>query len=630
MVRYKTPESVLVWLMYEILSARRELIAECLTAIYQQEKSSKKGSVCDWPFAIVKRVWKKLVGALLRTPGRAAGQHHSRITIIIDGVDQCLGGQDQLRRLKEFFVCITEDPTFRLLVFSRPSSDLSDIEQQRGFVGYLIKDQDTKADILVTVKEGARWVARLHRYGEDMEARIVDKVEGKAKGMYLWATTVLEELKRQRLSSSQLEEFLNNLPPTIIELYDLILGRSAVLDTESSSSEANGANSFVRRVLFWIAYQLHGMDEEEMWTGICLLGATERLLPQRKPTHRITEADVRVVPRATNVKRDISRGCGALVTFTEDDTFAAAHSSVQEFLVTPTETLRQSYPRLRHHQNYYCGGLQPDDIIRQLCTNYLLLSYFSDPENNEAGATWADKVQRRVGKHPFSRYTARSWFKHANMSDHQIDSRGHVIFTAGSDQQRLLTPEDPKSEDWKCSRSWMEIWWYYEKPGQDFPTDGISSDVLGSGEILLPRVQWVVGTPDDTRKRATPSPLPRTAQASPPSRASPEPAPQQWEWRSAPAPVVLSPSLLPPPLPPLPPPPPSSHPPSPLPSYPPSNPPSHPLPRAPPSRTLSSRAPSPPGLVPPPQIRRVRDPPPRREERSPSPSCCRRWFCCCC
>ncbi len=585
---YKTSKSVLVWLMYEILNVRRELIARCLTVFYQQESGSKGENVCDWSFSSVKKLWETLMGALSPTGGGAPGQRQSRGTIVLDGIDQCLGGPDELRKLRELFVCITEGHAFRVLVFSRSSSDLVEVQQQRGFEMYLLGEEDTRGDISATVREGAYWIARFHSYGSEIQGKIVEKIERKAKGMYLWATTVLEELKRQPLLPSQLEEFLNSLPPTIIELYDLILGRVGTPGMGTSGSEASDVTRFVRHVLFWIAYQLHEMSEEEMWTGVSLLEVAEPFLTQHGGVRRITEVDVRVVPRTTNLKRKISRGCGALVTCTEDDTFVAAHPSVQEFLVTPTETLQRRYPRLRHHQTYYCGGLQPDNIIRQLCTNYLLLRYFSDPKNDEPCVTWAAKVQRRVEEHPFSRYTARSWLKHANMSDHQIDLSGNAGFTAGSDQQRLLAPEDRTSRDWKCSRSWMEIWWYYENPGRDFPTDGVPLDSLGSGESLPPRIQLVVDTPDDTQKPGTPSPLP--------SQTSPAPAPQRRGRRPAPAPVPLPPVAMPPP---------PSHPPS-------------------------TWAPSPPAPVPPPKFRRVRDPPPRQTERSASPSCCRRFFCCCC
>ncbi len=529
---YKTPKSVLVWLMYEILSTRRELIARCLTAFYQRESGSQGDNVCDWPFLSVKRLWETLVGALKPTDGGASGQ---RGTIVLDGIDQCLGGPDELKRLRELFVCITEGHAFRVLIFSRPSSDLVEIQQQRGFQMYSLNEKDTKEDVSATVREGAYWIARLHSYGREVQEKIVENVGGKAKGMYLWATMVLEELKRQPLPPSQLDEFLNNLPPTIIELYDLILGRVGTPNTGISGAAASGVTSFVRHVLFWIAYQLHEMNEEEMWTGISLLEAAEPLLPQ-SGARRITEADVRAMPHTTNLKREISRGCGALVTWTENDTFVVAHPSVREFLVTPTETLRRRYPRLRHHQTYYCGGLQPDNIIRQLCTSYLLLRYFSEPKDEEPSVSWVARVQRRVEEYPFSRYTARSWLKHANMSDHQVNLSGNAEFTAGSDQQRLLAPEDIASRDLNCSRSWMEIWWYYEKPGQEFPADGISLESFGSGESLPPRVQWV--TSDDARDQTTPSPLPRTARAAPPLRTfrapAPAPPPQMRRIRDPP------------------------------------------------------------------------------------------------
>jgi hypothetical protein len=264
------------------------------------------------------------------------------------------------------------------------------------------------------------------------------------------------------------------------------------------------------------------MNEEEMWAGLSLVEAAG--LPRRDPTRRITETDVRAMPHTTNLERDISRSCGALVTFTEDCTFVAAHPSVQQFLVTPTETLQRRYPQLRHHQTYYCGGVFPDDVIRQLCTNYLLLCYFSDPKNDEPGENWTAKVNNRVLEHPFSRYTARSWLRHANLSDNQIVLRGSSGFVEGSDHQRLLAPAATALSDKKCSRSWKEIWWYYEKPGLEFPTDGVSVDILlSSGASPTPRLQWVEAS-DQAGEPARPSPTTRPRpqrQPRPPQRERP-------------------------------------------------------------------------------------------------------------
>lgn len=514
---YKTAKSVLVWLMYEILTVRRELIDKCLTGPYERDRASNGDSVCDWPFSQVKQVWKSLMRVLKRPAG---GPFCG--TIVVDGIDQCLGGQDhdELTSLKQFFGCITKDDGFRLLVFSRPSTDLSDIQVTRGFSGHLMVETDTQKDITTTVKETARWIARSHNYDSRTKQKIVAKVTAKAKGMYLWATMVLEEMRRQPLSASDLEEFLNQLPSDIIELYDFLLGRAGTPSTDRSGSVANGGDGFARHVLFWIAYQLCGMNEDELCTGVSLTKAIG--LPQRNPTRRITEADVRAIPDGTNLERDISRSCGALVVFTEDDTFAPAHPSVQQFLVTPTEVLKQRCPRLKHHQDYYCGDLRPDRIIRQICTNYLLLPRFSDPRNDEPCATptaWAARVNKRVDQHPFSRYAARNWLKHASMSDQRSDINGNRRSTKELDQQRLQTMAAGESSDWKCSRSWMEIWWYYERPGLDFPLDGVSLDSLHSGARPPARLQWV-GTLDHTvgtGNPATGSPASRMS-STPPSR----------------------------------------------------------------------------------------------------------------
>ncbi|KAL2197696.1 hypothetical protein P885DRAFT_60292 [Corynascus similis CBS 632.67] len=414
---YKTTKSALVCLIYEILSIRKELIAKALSGIYERKRRDNGDAIHDWSFIQVMQLWKSLTKALTD-----AGGKDYRCTIVIDGVDQCLGGRDRdaLKSIRKFFDCIDENNTFRILVFSRKDSDLTEIREEHSF----------------------------ERYDSKTEWKIVESIERKAKGMYLWATMVLEEIRREKLPKLELEDFLTNLPRSIIELYDFILGRSGTSSAANSSSGPTGVNDFTRHVLFWIAYQLHEMNEDEMRTAINMLKTNG--LPLRDPTNLITDDDMEGNRASTNLVRDISRNCGALVIFTEHDTFAPAHYTVRQFLVTPTEQLRKTEAELRHHHKYYCGELQPNRIIRQLCTNYLLLPHFSSQENDNSYATpaaWVARVKRRVKKHPFSRYAARSWLIHDNILDRETELNGNAIYPEGSDQQRLLMPAAGASDD---------------------------------------------------------------------------------------------------------------------------------------------------------------------------------------
>ncbi|KAL2138343.1 hypothetical protein VTI28DRAFT_6956 [Corynascus sepedonium] len=343
------------------LYIRKELIAKALSGIYERKRRDNGDAIYDWSLNQVTQLWKSLTKALTETGGK-----DYRCTIVIDGVDQCLGGQDRdgLKSIRKFFDCIDENNIFRILVFSRKDSDLSDIREEHSFESYVIQDDDTIGDISATIREAASWIAKRHKYDSKTEWKIVESIKRKAKGMYLWATMVLEEIRREKLPKSELEDFLTNLPRSIIELYDFILGRSGTSSTANSSSRPTEVNDFTRHVLFWIAYQLHEMNEDEMRTAIHMLKTIG--LPPRDPTNPITDDDL-VADRAnTNLERDISRNCGSLVTFTEHEIFAPAHYTVRQFLVTPTEQLKRTYPGLEHHHKYYCGELQPNRIIRQL------------------------------------------------------------------------------------------------------------------------------------------------------------------------------------------------------------------------------------------------------------------------
>ncbi len=61
-----------------------------------------------------------------------------------------------------------------------------------------------------------------------------------------------------------------------------------------------------------------------------------------------------------------------------DKTFVPSYHSVRKYVVTPTDTLKQRCPELRHHQDYHCNSNLADDFIRRLCLDFILLPHFGD------------------------------------------------------------------------------------------------------------------------------------------------------------------------------------------------------------------------------------------------------------
>ncbi|KXX76649.1 Protein SERAC1 [Madurella mycetomatis] len=462
----QNPKSILLCLIYDIVSTHRKLLRPCL-ADYRQ---SRELEVCTWDFSRVVNLWHKVVDE--------AKERGYSLTLIIDGLDLCLDNAS-VEEQREFFKCITqkstsmgEETSLRSLVLSRADHDLKKLQKDFHFIAYHIKEIDTIKDISATVIENMEWIAIQFKecYGSDKQLKSdVSKWIGtRTNGMYLWARLMLDELKSKRRYRRDLNELFENLPPGLLPLYDLILGRASHFRTQRSGQKPD----FAQKVLFWITYQLDPMNEEELRTAYSLINAdwfrNKLIDPVAIP--RIDNKDTR---RANNInlQRDISRSCGPLVKFRSDKRFVPTHHSVRDFLVTPTEkfndVLDPETPPLSNHPDYHWEDVRADKIIRRLCTNYLLLPYFADSgapygDSADEKSVWEAKVVHRVRKHPFSRYAALNWIGHLKASMSDLITLRPDTFRKGSDERILLDLKSVKPGQ-EHALSWVEVWCYHNK-----------------------------------------------------------------------------------------------------------------------------------------------------------------------
>jgi hypothetical protein len=441
---YKTPESVLAWLLHDILVARPELVPAA--------KLRGARHVCDFTFYDAQQLWGNVI--------IEATKDGRQLTLVIDEVDQ-LGLEGSA--LDEFFRCITchDLPTItsgrvRLLVLSRHQEQLEAALGGCNFSRYDITADDTSPDIAKTTNEVLA-VIRRYPNGPAIAHDIEQQIQQGANGMYLWAQLALgEAVKRLAPDNQRAGDKLNH---AIFPLFDQYL-------EQFSKSSKQGDGHFSRNVVFWLTYQAEPMDEEELQMACALV---DRVGDVREPTW--PEVDVggdagiqAFYSRHPNLKRDILDRCAPLVKIGLDGRIGAVHRSLQEYLRTPP-------PSLPNHKLYHCNEKHANRNISFLCADYLL-----QPALQEAGAghgtsveereTWLEKVEMRVLDHVFVRYSSLFWIHHARMSG----SPFHVDLAQWTDAKlrRLLdmVGDSPDNEHALC---WAEVWWEATGKGEGFP-----------------------------------------------------------------------------------------------------------------------------------------------------------------
>ncbi len=272
---FKTPQTVLAWLLHDILTARPELVPEA--------KLNRDQLVCDFDFDSVQRLWAHMI--------KKATEHSCHLTLIIDEIDQLNMGESDLDK---FFQCITchhlpatTSGRVRLLVLSRPEERLQATLTTYKFSRYDITVEDTKADITKTMEEVLR-VFPKYPNGHSIAQDIRQQINQDAEGMYLWARLALSEAVNRLSRGSQQGGRLNRGIFALFKQY---------LQQISESNIHKGISP--RNVLFWITYQAKPMLERELQIACAMVetvGTSENPLGPRWTSP---------IPRSTHIFRNM-------------------------------------------------------------------------------------------------------------------------------------------------------------------------------------------------------------------------------------------------------------------------------------------------------------------------------------
>ncbi|KAG7285042.1 hypothetical protein NEMBOFW57_009662 [Staphylotrichum longicolle] len=275
----------------------------------------------------------------------------SGIAIIIDGFDEisehdqydfleCLQACDQqLERLNKHPVLQgnTEGSAallcrdLRVLILSRwcLSVDQSSLE----FVQYKITEDDTMMDIRLTVETELARFARIAMYSPGFQKEICDAVTRGARGIYLWATVMIADIRTEMPREPQLQQQLQQLPRSLAELYDLILGRI--------KNRPGRAAERTKTVLLWVVFGLEPLTLLELNAGLALAKLWAETRGRQIDNDSVT---LRMVDSGV-FKASLVMLCGQLLRMSSRNHVQPVHSTLVQYLNTHPDIFKEQNKR---------------------------------------------------------------------------------------------------------------------------------------------------------------------------------------------------------------------------------------------------------------------------------------------
>ena len=504
--------------LHQALHLVPDLVPKSLLPTFEEAQSRDDREQEIWTRTVLVTIWVDVMAEVMaRQP----------LTFVIDGLDEigkecqdtffdCLGklpekSQEAFERLPRETGEATA-PKTNLLIISRKTGYISEQLRRLGFQSYDVQPQDTKEDIKETVRAGLGSLLKARGRNTDTQVEtICNRIADDCKGSYLWATLVVEVIRRARMSSENQIMFLlgGYVPGDVDELYSHIL-----FGLTSNPKIA----PFVQQVLQWAIFQQEGLKLSEFKLANALAKATEQH-PDQVITPEILGSCL-----DDNIKLRIEFHCGHLVKFQDDGRLSLIHRTLKDHLSTKPNRNPGSSPNpSRSNLNTY-PFLNPQTAhtaLANLCIAYLTMPCFDKttsnphlpiprpsltqplspkqqspttttpfgnslpkpttaaPTNNPSPLTFTNfesRLRHLVKTHSFLRYASLHWHAHlaaagtAWPSSSQPSSQPSSQYNSTDMLARRAWLEDGANPYGQC---WAEVWWFFVRGvEQPFPEDG--------------------------------------------------------------------------------------------------------------------------------------------------------------
>ncbi|KAK3695911.1 hypothetical protein LTR37_018266 [Vermiconidia calcicola] len=200
-------------LLYDILKDRTEMTAIALP---------------NWlpKFMSLDPTLDQMISAILRVINSCDARR--KVAFMIDGLDEFEGDSSDMTAMAKFLSEMAHAPHVKILVFSRPLQPFEVVFQ--GCLKLVVQDltaDDIRLVARETIGSHSRMADLLEEYPQ-RAASLMDDIVEKSSGVFLWVrfaiSAVLDGLQSYD-GIDELEARLNELPPDLNELFDLVIRR---------------------------------------------------------------------------------------------------------------------------------------------------------------------------------------------------------------------------------------------------------------------------------------------------------------------------------------------------------------------------------------------------------------------
>ncbi|KAJ7495296.1 hypothetical protein FB451DRAFT_1213777 [Mycena latifolia] len=304
---------------------------------------------------------------------RRAARRFLRVHVVIDGLDECKNRGSLL-----VLLTLVADEAFNVCVASRPEPDIQ--EALSSMITISLQMQEERAhvhnDIVHHINRELDLRRELRRLPKKLRDEIRATLESKASGMFRLVQCQLDILVRKSTSAS-MTRALQNLPTTLMEMYDRILER---IDEDNIE--------IARRALRWLADVKRPLQLAQLVEAI-------RIEPCGG---ELNETDCYVL-ESVMVLEILS----SLVTYDSNDgIISLSHMSVLEYLMS-SNLLKSPF------KHYHLPALSVlANEMFPLLLGYMLIDDFDRPQFEAE-----DELRHFVAKeHPFYDYATVYWIEY--------------------------------------------------------------------------------------------------------------------------------------------------------------------------------------------------------------------------
>ncbi|OAP54807.1 hypothetical protein AYL99_11255 [Fonsecaea erecta] len=432
--RRQRGEDALCGILHQLYS--QNLASGLINHAYQPFKSYGRG---------LRSMFYPLWNLLMATAGDSSS---GEVICLLDALDECQADarQQLLDQLRQFYDDTRQSgpktPRIKFLITSRPNSDIDGKFRLLGpEVNFIVFAGDDRSDLIsqeINLVIDQRMPEVVPRLDSASRCVLADHLKGMQHRTYLWLHLVMEEIRLRFASHAtvkRIETLLQQLPTSVVDAYENILGRS--VEPEAA-----------RIILQIVLAATRPLTVDEMTVAVAIA--------RTKYVRSYEDLDL----ESDDVRESNLRNmCGFFISIS-DSKVSLIHQTARDFLLK-SDTENGSNSTSSVSSKKWQGSVDlvvAEHTVARVCIALLLFDVYQKrmPWSNFYGDSgeWHYRYQNLTSSYPLLNYASTGWSKHYRASQHMsVDEEIGLALSICDIRQGYF-------------QTWFPIYWYTEKSGK--------------------------------------------------------------------------------------------------------------------------------------------------------------------